>query len=91
MNKFTPGVWREHHSSAPDWESTWHINSGSQMIVMGEGWSEQQQANARLIAKAPEMYDILKVCKDRVYGKGLSNQDLSLEKEIEKLLEVIDE
>ena len=64
MSKFTPGPWKEHHNSAPDWEGTWYINGLSksnhqQLIVMGEGWSEEHRANAKLIAIAPDMYKFL--------------------------------
>ena len=55
------------------------------------------EANAKLIAKAPEMLELLAECADRVYGKGILHikrnsessldNELSLKEEIEKLLE----
>lgn len=42
--------------------------------------------NAKLIVKAPEMYELLKACSDRVYGKGINGSKLSLKDQIENLL-----
>lgn len=91
MSKFTPGPWRL--VSFPDEPrmpiSIMH-NKSTIPICDWDYPDKQDYCDAKLISKAPEMYELLKHAKDVVYGKGLKNSDIPLEKEIEQLLKEID-
>lgn len=69
----TPGPWKIAHSSAPDWTGDWYIHApGGTLIAMSEGWSDEEQANARLIAAAP---DLLEALKEIAKGEGAYSRD----------------
>ncbi len=75
MNTSTP--WHVNHSNAPDWEGDWYLEGKDGFcIAMGEGWDKEQQANARLIAAAP---DLLAACKAflGVHDSGYSECECS--------------
>lgn len=65
--KHTPGPWRvENHRFKTTTESRWTVWSGSEAIAWTNGTDDeselaQQEANARLIAAAPEL---LAACKN---------------------------
>jgi hypothetical protein len=59
MKSHTKLPWKVTHSFAPDWEGDWYIHSGRKLICMGEGWSNEEQANVRLIVSAPKLFELL--------------------------------
>lgn len=96
MNKFTQGPWvAEVHSNERYCISG---NNGRSVVAWTEVVSyknpDYEEANARLIAKAPELYeavkDLIEMYQDAVYnnhGKDLGIEDA---KEFRKLLKEID-
>lgn len=59
----TPGPWKESHDPSPDWTGDWYIYGGprrNRFIVQGEGWSDEEKANVRLIVAAPDLLEALK-------------------------------
>lgn len=78
--KFSPGPWKAirdplHYGSL----STVYAGStdekagiGAQMLVQIGGWSDptEQEANANLIAAAPELYEALEMCVKHLDADG---------------------
>ena len=62
MNKHTPGPWYPHYAKADHClsSSVWGQEPGNQVAVIGGKSLEAMNANARLIAAAPAMYEALK-------------------------------
>lgn len=63
MSKFTPGPWQVKRYANNE------LQTDFVMVVIGDrvhmiGYSEEDAANARLIAAAPAMYEALKKCAD---------------------------
>jgi len=61
MSKFTPGPWH----TEPEPATCDRVTSGEQTVCWCDSvhFSDQENdANARLIAKAPEMYEALREC-----------------------------
>ena len=80
MSKFTEGKW-----TADDYGEYVFAHGNDMMICQMRGWAylkgkglsgeeaiEVQEANARLIAAAPEMYEMLKTCSDHFHHIGFS-------------------
>lgn len=61
MSKHTPGPW--------EILSTLEICSGNKDICELKGWMNEDQANARLIAAAPDLLEALKLMVD-TYDNG---------------------
>lgn len=69
--KHTPGPWRLRHVTRQDGKGghkAYQVIKGRQQIACGSEWFEEQTANARLIAAAPEL---LKACQDIMAHKNL--------------------
>ena len=86
--KFTPGPWKvgnytdfiEIHSDTP---------AGLKEVCYMDDWTDGDEAlaNARLIAKAPKMFNVLKKCLDYLKRCPMT-RNAGLEREIEILLEI---
>ena len=63
MNKHTPGPWYPHYAKADHClsSSVWGQEPGNQVAVIGGKSLEAMNANARLIAAAPAMYEALQI------------------------------
>ena len=61
MSKHTPGPWYPHYAKADHClsSSVWGQEPGNQVAVIGGKSLEAMNANARLIAAAPAMYEAL--------------------------------
>lgn len=60
--KHTPGPWRRSHESIdPEWDI---VIAQHGVIVANVNACGQREANARLIAAAPELLEALEVCAD---------------------------
>ncbi len=56
---FTPGPWRLTEPQAPDYYATIHGDGGKVLVAEAETAFGARDANARLIAAAPELYAAL--------------------------------
>lgn len=69
MIEHTPGPWRlEYHATQEGKGGTmenWVIGGDGHLIIKLPAWSKVQQANARLIAAAPDLLDALESVIDR--------------------------
>jgi len=82
QTKFTPGPWFVEDDSYPD-DLT--IKSGKNKFVAKVAqWRGNKEANARLIAAAPEMYELLKGIRD-------ASRQPVLKEMIDKLLNKINQ
>ncbi len=66
MNKFTPGKWKYfdlYGIIGTDTDGIARVYHAGKETLTAEG-----QANARLIAEAPAMYELLKECADELAG-----------------------
>ena len=77
--KHTPGPWYPHYAKADHClsSSVWGQEPGNQVAVIGGKSLEAMNANARLIAAAPAMYEALKelvaYLQDHVADEVLDN------------------
>jgi hypothetical protein len=66
MTEHTPGPWGKVRN-----KDSWTIESSevdvARTIAFGEEYEDEERANARLIAAAPEMYEVLREA-DRLYS-----------------------
>lgn len=66
MSKFTPGPWLTKTYTNHE------LQTDFAMVMMGDrvhmiGYSDEDKANARLIAAAPAMYEALKACAEFIH------------------------
>ena len=62
MSQHTPGPWTRQNKGIPTGLSARHeVVAGRRVICRMGGLNEDDYANARLIAKAPEMYRLIKL------------------------------
>lgn len=98
MSKHTPGPWKVINGWNEKGEGRFFpsvvIHEADELynrIIINVSHDQQQQslmANARLISKAPEMYDLLSMIRDhRLYGRPLKFEEID---EIDSLLKTID-
>ncbi len=55
--KHTPGPWKTRHN-----EKSWTIRAEYELVTKIEDLNSSSEANAHLIAAAPEMYRVLEQC-----------------------------
>jgi len=80
MSKFTPGPWEMRHDGSRKW---------CEYIITGKNngtftpttatiprYTGQDEANARLIAAAPELYETLKELINRLYHNAMAFHEL---------------
>jgi len=75
MNKHTPGPWYPHYAKADHClsSSVWGQEPGNQVAVIGGKSLEAMNANARLIAAAPVMYEALQAMLNGIlFTRGAS-------------------
>ena len=75
MNKHTPGPWYPHYAKADHCLSSavWGQEPGNQVAVIGGKSLEAMNANARLIAAAPVMYEALQAMLNGIlFTRGAS-------------------
>jgi hypothetical protein len=76
MSKHTPGPWTGYKCIEPS--RAWTINASPKNVVCGisggamiDKSDEELEANARLIAAAPDLLDALRCCLAMIEGEGL--------------------
>jgi hypothetical protein len=73
---FTPGPWHADADTRPGWEWNWHIMEGpdspNRVCFMANTSPdmEKAEANARLIAAAPDMFEALESLNAHWNGEG---------------------
>ena len=75
MNKHTPGPWYPHYAKADHClsSSVWGQEPGNQVAVIGGKSLEAMNANARLIAAAPVVYEALQAMLNGIlFTRGAS-------------------
>ena len=75
MSKHTPGPWYPHYAKADHClsSSVWGQEPGNQVAVIGGKSLEAMNANARLIAAAPVMYEALQAMLNGIlFTRGAS-------------------
>ncbi len=78
---FTPGPWQAHGTKVSTWETQEQIEFHGDEVIAETGF----EANARLIAAAPAMYEVLSELLDTLeMSKGYG-----FDEEYEKLREVL--
>ncbi|CEF54582.1 hypothetical protein [Acetobacter ghanensis] len=80
--KFTPGPWHLEagfESSPGDFEEYWQVHDGQDAIVCSSSFctAENKEANARLIAAAPELYEALNGLLRTLAESGIELDSLS--------------
>ena len=64
MSNFTKGKWSYSTYLKKGDVTLIRLEAEDKKLGILSGWREENEANARLIAKAPEMYEMLKDCAD---------------------------
>ena len=78
---FTPGPWHAHSTKVSTWETQEQVEFHGDEVIAETGF----EANARLIAATPEMYEVLSELLDTLeMSKGYG-----FDEEYEKLREVL--
>ena len=78
----TPGPWIASHRSIQDGQGgsqRWHILAGSDQSIQVctlKGWDDEDEANARLIAAAPELLAALIACERQLDRETLGGEAL---------------
>ena len=84
---FTPGPWYAHGTTVSTWETQDEIDFHGNEVIAETGFN----ANARLIAAAPEMYEMCKLleeCMENIDGKDGWDASYELAKVREVLAKV---
>ena len=82
MSKHTPGPWRVDRQNPSPTTGEWMI-SGSKPGYLAEVrdcGSGDVKSNARLIAAAPEMLEVLQLCRQHMYDHASNTPDNAFEK-----------
>ena len=80
MNKHTPGPWYPHYAKADHClsSSVWGQEPGNQVAVIGGKSLEAMNANARLIAAAPELLAALNAASEWLNDMGCEHEEPDL-------------
>lgn len=92
VSKYTPGPWSFHRAPYPvDGEFDCAIRAGGQMIAetfgrSGETSRHDSEANARLIAAAPEMLEALKLAREAIDNEACRSTGSNMGNRVEDLI-----
>jgi hypothetical protein len=85
MHTHTPGPWRAERDPRGDFRIVYNDKGNWLAEVHSDGEPEVAEADARLIAAAPELLAALKRAKDAIEFYGLDDFDSTSEEELEAI------
>ena len=89
MSKHTPGPWKV-GTPPPNGEQTIGTLGGLMVAVATTGAGIQTETNARLIAAAPDMLDMLKECHDALEYVGSWETPVGLIERVRDLIQKVE-